>query len=128
MSGATTKWVVPYPTSSDTVAGSPTTIQNLAARVDLLLGESGVWVPTLVAATPTTVGITLGRTYPGNATTQPSGVVIIENANTVGAGVILSSWVVGWTGTATTITGFTLGACCSAAGARTFVWRFLPVL
>lgn len=128
MPSTTAKYALPYTLPADAVSNEPVTMKALSDRLDLLLGESGVWVPTLVAATPATTAISLGRIYPGNATTQPSGVVVVENANTVGAGVNLFTWVVGWTGTATTITGFTLGAVCSAAGARTFVWRFLPVL
>jgi hypothetical protein len=100
----------------------------LANRVDLLLGESGVWTPTLVANTASTTAITLGRTYPGNATATPSGIVIVQCQNAAGSGVTLQTWVNTFVGTATTVTGFTLGAICSAAGARTFVWRFIPVL
>lgn len=128
MSSATAKYALPYTVAADAVNQEPVTMKALADRIDLLLGESGVWVPTFVANTPITTAISLGRTYPGNATTQPSGIVVVENGNTVGASVSLFSWVVGWTGTATTITGFTLGGLCSAAGARTLVWRFFPVL
>jgi len=128
MSSATAKYALPYAVAGDAVNQEPVTMKALADRLDLMLGESGVWVPTLVANTPITLAITLARTYPGNATTQPSGIVVVNSGNTVGASQTFSSWVLGWTGTATTITGFTLGVQSTQAGARNIVWRFLPVL
>lgn len=132
MSSFTAKYAIPLLQSADPVASSPTVLAALANRVDLLLGETGIWQPTLVAATAASQAIVLARTYPGNATAggaTPAGAVIITlDGGGVGAGVVLATWVTGWTGTATTVTGFTLNAISSTAGARRFHWRFLPAL
>lgn len=128
MPSSTPKYVIPYPLSSDTVASLATAGQNTAARLDLLLGESGVWTPTLVANTAASTAITLGRTYPGNASGSTPGTVVAQLATQLGSGVTLFTWTNSFTGTTVTVTGFTLGAICSAAGARTIYWRFIPAL
>lgn len=129
MSGFTAKYAIPTLAASDPVGNAPTVMAALANRVDLLLGESGVWTPTLVAATAASQAITLSRTYPGSTTADPKGCVIVEqHGGGVGGGTVINTWITNWLGSATTITGFTLNAICSSAGARTFVWRFLPVL
>lgn len=128
MTSSTPKYVIPFSDLTDTVASTATTMASLAARVDLLLGESGVWNPTLVANAALTTNITLSRTYPGNSGGAVPGIVVIQLANAFASGVTQQSWVVSWTGTATTITGFTLGTIRSTSGSPTIQWRFFPVL
>lgn len=130
MTSQTTKYVIPYPQAGDTIAGLAATIQNLAQRVDLLLGESGTWSPNLAANTPTTVNITLSRAYPGNAVANPNtaGIVVVQCRNQAASGVNVQTYVNSFTGTSTTVTGFTLGATASVAAVRDFTWRFIPLL
>lgn len=131
MSGTTSKWLIPYPQASDTVASLAATVQNLANRVDLLNGESGVWTNAFTAGTPATTAITLSRTYPGNSTLTGGvgpGVVILQPFTSVGSGLTISYWVVSFTGTTSTVTGFTLGGQSSNATTRSVIWRFLPNL
>jgi hypothetical protein len=130
MTALTTKYSIQYAVLADTVASLAGTIGNLAQRVDLLLGESGVWNPSLVANTAQGTAISLSRTYPGNSTgptTVAPGVVIVTPFTPQGSGVTVFTWVNAWTGTSTTVTGFTLNAIASVTAARTFHWRFIPV-
>lgn len=129
MSANTAKYVIPYPVPADTIAGLAATIQNLANRVDLLLGESGTFSKNFAASTSVSTAISFARTYPGNATAQVPGILIpvldatYANPNTV------NWWVNTWTGTATTVTGCTLWMQWSnAQTARPINWRFFPVL
>jgi hypothetical protein len=128
VSASTAKYGLPYSIGADAVSTVDDTMQALANRLDLLLGESGVWAPNLVANTAQTTAITLSRTYPGNSGGSPPGIVIVNTSNSVASGVNVQTWVGTWVGTGTTITGFTLGAISSAAGVRNFQWRFIPVL
>jgi hypothetical protein len=131
MSSSTAKYVLPYPLAGDAVNQEPVTVQALANRMDLLLGESGIWNPSLVANTAQGQAVSLARTYPGNASSPGTinpGVVIISTFTPLGSGVTVFTWVNAWTGTATTVTGFTLNAIASVTAARTFHWRFIPVL
>lgn len=128
MSSQTGKYAIPYTQSSDTVASVAATMQALANRVDLLLGETGIWTPVMAANTQIATVITLARVYPGNVAAAQPGFVAVEVAGSVGSGVIVQHWVDTFTGTSTTITGFTLHAISSTATTRQFSWRFVPVL
>lgn len=128
MPGATTKYVVPYSVLGDTVASVAQSMQDLAGRVDLLLGESGSWAPAMTANVEASTSIVLSRTYPGNIGAAVPGIVIVQYTLAMGTGVIVAHRIVNWTGTATTITGFDLKAISSTTNTRTFQWRFLPVL
>lgn len=45
MAGATTKYVIPYPTGLDSVTDGDNAMQAIAERLDLLLGEHGLHGP-----------------------------------------------------------------------------------
>lgn len=130
MTALTTKYSIQYAVLADTIASLAGTLNNLAQRVDLLLGESGIWNPSMVANTAISQAVVLSRTYPGNTgapgTTTP-GVVLITPFTPQGSGVTVFTWVNAWTGTTTTVTGFTLNGMASVTAARTFHWRFIPV-
>lgn len=129
MPSSTAKYVIPYPVAADPVASEATAVQNLANRVDLLLGESGALTLSPAAATTLSTGVVLGRTYPGNTGAAVPGIVMVELVSTAGSGTTWNWWITTWTGTASTITGFTLNMQWSAAQTnRVFNWRFLPVL
>lgn len=131
MTTQTAKYQIAYPQLVDTIASLASTCQNLAQRVDLLLGESGTWNPSMTAGTAISTPITLARTYPGNALAgAPPGVVIVQAAGAMGAGASAFAWVLpgSWVGSAATVTGFTLNAISSTTASRLFYWRFLPVL
>jgi hypothetical protein len=128
MSSATAKFVIPYPVAGDAVNQEPVTVKALADRMDLLLGESGSWSPVLAAGVAQASVIVLGRTYPGNSGAAVPGTLIVTPGSSIGSGAIVQHWVSAWTGTATTITGFTLNVISSTATTRTFLWRFLPSL
>lgn len=128
MAAQTTKYKIDYAQLTDTVASLATTIQNLANRVDLLLGESGTYTAAMTAATVHNQAITLARTYPGNVGAAVPGIVIIEHASSIGGAATVFEYVDTWTGTASTITGFTIHALSSTTTSRTFHWRFIPVL
>lgn len=128
MSSLTTKYAIPFPVAADAVSAEPTTLAALANRLDLLLGESGVWSPSMTAGVTSSTAIALSRTYPGNAAGSTPGIVIVQYQTPMSSGVIVQHWVATWTGTATTVTGFTLNAISSTTTGRTFIWRFLPVL
>lgn len=134
MSSQTAKYLVPYPQLADTVASLAATCQNLASRMDLLLGESGTFTASPAAGTTLNKAIVLSRTYPGNALfgisgVGPSGFVHLWTTATYGSAVTFNWWPNTWTGTATTVTGFTLSMQWSVAQTgREFGWRFIPVL
>lgn len=127
MSGLTTKWSIPYIQPSDPVANAPTVNQAQANRMDLMLGESGSFTYSPAAGATTNTAIVLSRTYPGNNVGVP-GIVHVMLYGTLGTSTF-DWWVGTWTGTGTTITGFTLSTKWSVLQAsRTVVWRYLPTL
>lgn len=129
MSGFTTKYAIPTLGTGDSVASAPTTLTALANRVDLLLGEAGQSSFTGAAATTISVAVVLSRTYPGNTGATVPGIVIIQHVQSLGSANVQNLWINTWTGTATTITGFTINMQSSnAPAARLVAWRFLPVL
>lgn len=130
MSANTAKYVIPYPTGSDTVAGLSTLIQNLANRVDLLLGESGSFnIASIAAGTQGGTNVVLSRTYPGNVGAAVPGIVIVNYVASLAVGMETNWWIDTWTGTATTITGFKVNYhFANAQTNRVVAWRFIPVL
>lgn len=129
MSTFTAKYAIPVLQSSDPVASSPTVMAALANRLDLLLGESGQASFTGASNTTLSVAVVLSRTYPGNSGAAVPGIVVIQPTSLLGPANNQMLWVDTWTGTATTITGFTLRMQSSnAPSGRLFNWRFLPVL
>lgn len=128
MSTTTAKYGIQYAQLADTVASLAATMAQLAGRVDLLLGESGGWTPAMTAGVAIQTNVVLARAYPGNVANAVPGIVIIEFAGSVGGAATVFAWVDTWTGTGTTITGFTLHAISSTTTNRAFHWRFLPVL
>lgn len=128
MSSTTPKYVIPYPVAADAVNQEPVTVKALADRLDLLLGESGSFSAVMLANTTLLTNIVLARTYPGNSGAAVPGIVIIDVASQVAATTVLNSWVTTWTGTGTTITGFTIGLQCNSSITRVVSWRFIPVL
>lgn len=129
MSGNTTKWTLPFLQASDPVAQTDDIDAARSARLDLLLGEYGFITVSPAANTTVATGITLSRTYPGNNTVADRGGIVIVNLNaTLSAATGFSWWVSAFTGSTTTITGFTLSAQFTAVQAgRVLVWRYLPV-
>jgi hypothetical protein len=126
MSGTTSKWLIPYAAGSDTVAGFATFDQNRSNYLDLLLGETGSFTMT---GTSGSTNVSLSRTYPGNWTATVQGTVIFQMRTTVASGVVLNIWVDTWTGTGSTITGFTINWIASTSqSGRVVLWRFLPVV
>jgi hypothetical protein len=81
MAGTTTKHALPYPTGGDQVNAGDNKIQELAERVDVVVGEAGTDSITPSAAnTTTSKRINYSRTYPsvpvpfvtvGNTTQAP---------------------------------------------------------
>lgn len=129
MPSSTPKYVIPYAVLADTVASVAQTTQDLATRADLLLGESGQLSITGAANTTISVAVVLSRTYPGNSGAAVPGFVGIQPVSSLSSANNLSWWISGWTGTATTITGFTFNCQLSSAPSGRLVnWRFLPVL
>lgn len=130
MPSQTAKYGINYPLSTDSVASVALTVQNAAARMDLLLGESGVVTVSPGANVLSTTAVVLGRTYPGNSGAAVPGIVVLDwNQALAPAAAQANMWITAWTGTATTITGFSINFQCTAAqAARNILWRFLPVL
>lgn len=129
MSGFTAKYQLPTLLSADPVSQAPTIEAALANRADLLLGEGGQYPITVGAVTTHAQVITLARTYPGSNVGAVPGTVILQLNAGPSAGLTWFWWVTSWTGSASTITGFTIGTQWSAAqAARTMTWRFLPYL
>lgn len=130
MAGNTTKYVIPYVSMADAVASIATVMQNLANRVDLLLGESGQYnIASVAAATTHSQVITLARTYPGSNVGTPPGIVIVNLPGTATSALAWNFWITAWAGSASTITGFQLNTSWSSAQTNRVVsWRYLPVL
>lgn len=129
MPSSTTKYGLPYSLPGDTVSSVAASMQNLAARTDLLLGESGTFTASGTANTTFSQAITLSRTYPGNIGAAVPGSVWFWHNQLLGGGTGFNYWIFSWTGTATTITGFTFNCQFSSVwSGRVFNWRFLPVL
>lgn len=129
MSTVTTKYAIPVLQSSDPVGSSPTVMAALANRLDLLLGESGQASFTGASSTTLSVAVALARTYPGNSGAAVPGIVILQPTSLLGPSNNQMLWVDSWTGTATTITGFTIRLqSTNAVAGRLFNWRYLPVL
>lgn len=129
MSGLTTRYSIPLLQSSDPVANAPTVLAALANRLDLLLGEGGQVSFTGAASTTLAAAVVLSRTYPGNSGAAVPGIVILQPTSLLGPSNNQMLWVDSWTGTATTITGFTIRLqSTNAVAGRLFNWRYLPVL
>lgn len=126
MSSFTAKYQIPVLGAGDPVAMTPTVMAALANRVDLLLGESGTYSQT---GTSGTQAVSLARTYPGDTGAAVPGWVLFQFRSTLASGVVIAHWITAWTGTATTITGFTINwQASNPQSDRTVHWRFLPVL
>lgn len=129
MSASTPKYVIPYATTLDPVAQIAAIMQSLSNRVDLLLGESGQASFTGAASTDLAVAVVLSRTYPGNVGAAVPGIVLVQPTSLLTSASNQMWYVANWTGTSTTITGFSIHLHSSTApSARLFNWRFLPVL
>lgn len=126
MSSQTAKYAIPYATAPDVISSLPTTMANMAARLDLLAGEAGSFNVTVAANTDTTQAIVFARTYPGNASGVP-GMIVPTHLGTIAG--TWDWWIVGYTGTTTTLTGLTLGMRFTTARTATpILWHFHPVL
>lgn len=130
MSTTTAKYGIQYAQVADTVASVAATMAQLAGRVDLLLGEAGQFnIASLAAGTTGNQAIALARVYPGNLALTPPGSVQLQLPGSLGSANPWTWWIDTWTGTSTTITGFTLHYQFAAAQTNRLVaWRFLPVL
>ena len=128
MTSSTPRYAIPFTDVTDTVASIATTMANQAARMDLLLGEAGMYTATLTANVTDSKVITLSRTYPGNTGATVPGTVWLWWDQQLLAANVCNMWVTSWTGTATTITGFTINAQSSNASSRHIFWRFMPSL
>lgn len=129
MSSQTAKYLIPYALIGDTVASLAATMQNLAARTDLLLGEAGQYSASPGANVTHSQAIVLARTYPGNVGAAVPGFVLLNLPATATSALTWNFWITAWTGTAATITGFQINTSFSAAQAgRLINWRFIPVL
>lgn len=129
MAGSTAKYGIPLLTVADPVAQIATIMSNLANRVDLLLGESGQVSFTGAATTDLPVAVVLSRVYPGNNAAAVPGIVIVQPVSLLTSASNQMWYVNTWTGSGTTITGFTIHLHSSTApAARLFNWRFIPVL
>lgn len=128
MSSFTAKYAIPVLGAGDPVSQAPTIMAALANRVDLLLGESANIAAACTAGVLFSQAVVLGRTYPGNALGATPGTVIITPLSNVGATAQVFYYVNAWTGTASSVTGFTVNVMSSTTTTRQFQWRFLPVL
>jgi len=129
MTTSTAKWIVPGVSASDAVSTAAVTTQNMAARLDLLLGEWGTIVVSPAANVLSSTAVVLSRSYPGNpAGTHPGDVVLNWNQALAPSAALANMWITNWTGVAGAITGFTINFQCTAAQAsRNILWRYLPV-
>jgi len=118
--------VIPYVVIGDTVASVAQTTQDMANRLDLLNGEGGSFSAVMAANTTLLTPVTLSRTYPGNGLAGVPGAVTVNSTSQIAASTVWNWWVQSWTGTGTTITGFTIGMQASTAITRTIGWRFIP--
>lgn len=130
MPGATTKYALPYSVLGDTVASVAQSMQDLAGRTDLLLGETGSFtVASTGIDTTVTNAIVLSRTYPGNNAGANPGSVWLWHELTQSTATAWTWWVDTWTGSASTITGFSIRQRWSTnQSGRVFHWRYLPSL
>lgn len=129
MAGSTAKYAIPFVQTADPVAQIATLMASLANRVDLLLGESGQVSFTGAATTDLAVAVALSRTYPGNVGAAVPGIVIVQPTSLLSSANNQMWYVANWTGTASTITGFSIHLHSSTApAARLFNWRYIPVL
>lgn len=130
MATTTPKYGLNYPQLADTVASLAATVQNLAQRADLLLGESGAFnIASLAANTQFNQVVSLARAYPGNVANTPPGTVILEFPDTIAPAAQPVWFLDTWAGTASTVTGFTLHLQFATIQTNRRVWwRFLPVL
>jgi hypothetical protein len=129
MPSSTAKYVIPYAQLADTVASLAQTTQDLASRCDLLLGESGQYtIASVLAGVTHSQPIVLSRTYPGATTNNPPGIVIV-NLVAIVPNQAWTFYTTSWTGSASTITGFTLATQYNGNQTNRVVsWRFIPVL
>lgn len=128
MPSSTPKYIIPFSSAGDAVTSVPSTSANLAARLDLLLGEAGTFTASGTAATTFSQAIVLSRTYPGLTAGAVPGSVWFWHNQILGSGNTFNYWINTWTGSGTTITGFTFNCQFSAVWtSRVFTWRFLPV-
>jgi hypothetical protein len=130
MASSTAKYVIPYAQLADTVASLAQTTQDLASRVDLLLGESGSFnIASAAGGVAGAQAVALARVYPGNSGAAVPGIVIPDLVATYAANNRFNWWIDTWTGSGTTITGFTFRYIWETAQTNRVVnWRFLPVL
>jgi len=126
MPSSTPRYVIPYVVIGDTVASVAQTTQDMANRLDLLNGEGGSFSAVMAANTTLLTPVTLSRTYPGNGLAGVPGAVTVNSTSQIAASTVWNWWVQSWTGTGTTITGFTIGMQASTAITRTIGWRFIP--
>lgn len=117
MPGATAKYGLPYPVSTDALSDGDDRIKALAERLDLLIGESGAQAITLAANTNNTVRVNYSRSYAAIAPLVPLAMATMNTTNTNGC--------VYWT-TGHDATGFTLGARCAVAATYTINWSVRP--
>lgn len=117
MPSSTAKYGVPYPTGADPVADGDNTIQSLATRVDLLLGEVGTANITPSAVdTTTTLRVNYSRSYAALAPLVPQPIAVINEMVAVAGTVHL------WT-SAHDATGFTLNVRSSSVATRNVKWQ-----
>jgi hypothetical protein len=125
MSANTAKYLIPYAVAGDAVSTLPTIMANMAARLDLMAGEAGQVTVAAAAGTQFNLPVVLSRTYFGNNGAAVPGWVGVTAVASLFAG-NTQIWVDTFTGSATTVTGFTIRGVSSVAGTRTFNWKFLP--
>lgn len=125
MPSQTAKYAFPYAVAGDAITTLPTTMANLAARCDLLKGEVGQVTVAAAAGVQFNLAVVLSRTYPGNNGAAVPGWVGVTGVASMFAG-NTQIWVDTFTGSATTVTGFTIRGVSSVAGTRTFNWQFIP--
>lgn len=130
MASSTAKYAINYAQLADTVASLAQTTQDLAGRVDLLLGESGSYnIASIAAVTTHTQNLVFARTYPGNIGASPPGVLLLNLPGTLTAANYYTYWLTSWTGTALTVTGVSVATSWTVAQTNRVVnWRFIPVL
>lgn len=117
MPGATAKYGVPYAVGSDDVKTVDNTMQALAERMDLLLGESGIDnIAPSAADTVTSKRINYARSYAALAPLVPMPFVAIRESVTT------SQQVTVWT-SSEDATGFTVNIRANTTTARNIRWR-----
>lgn len=120
MSDLTSKYKLPYPLPGDAVATVDDTVEALAERLDMLLGETGSTTITPSAVdTQTGKRINYTRSYAALAPLVPSVQL------TMGEGLSTSNVVQLWV-TGEDATGFTLNIRSSTTTTRTIRWLSRP--